>query len=151
MTWRSLQLNGQPCSQDLVIYDLFADLSVRYVGNDTEFANTLQLDPGSSHLVMCINHPVWLSELLDQVSQELANTCHTFYIGINRYYIKGNDTNLQIDPDSNGSILINLIKNLALHMGYSVTKHGMFDNDCGRHFNFVQPLTWVYGKHHSVI
>ena len=147
MSWRSLQLNGQPCSQDIVIYDLFPDLKVRYVGNDLEFANTLDLDNNSTHLILCINHPLWLSELRDLICQELSGNCETFYIGINRYQIKGNDTNLEFDSDSNGSAIIDMIKNLSTMLGYTVVKHGSFDNDRGKHMNFVQPLTWVYGTH----
>lgn len=148
MTWRSLQLNGQPCSQDLVIYDLFQNLKVRYAGNDVEFADTLNLDSTSKHLILCVNHPVWLSELWNLIFHELSNNCETFYIGINRYQIKGNDTNFKFDADSNGSLIIAMIKYMSNMLGYTVIKQGSFDNDRGKHLNFVQPLTWVYGTHH---
>ena len=149
MTWRSLQLNHQPCSQDLIIYDLFRDLKVRYIGNDLEFANTLNLDSSSKHLILCVNHPVWLSELLHLIKQELEKNYQTFYIGINRYQIKGNDTNLKFESDANGLSIIKIIKNLSNMLGYNVVKQGYFDNDRGKHMNFVQPLTWVYGTHHT--
>lgn len=148
MTWRSLQLNHQPCSQDLVIYNLFQNLAVKYVGNDSEFATTLNIDPASKHLILCINRPIWLSELLSLITQELSTNYETFYISVNRYQLKGNDTALKFASNSNGSLIIELIKNLSNAIGYTVIKQGSFDNDRGRHMNFVQPLTWVYGTHH---
>jgi len=149
MTRRSLQLNHQPCSQDLIIYNLFQDLKVRYVGNDVEFANTLDLDATSTHLILCVNRPVWLSELLSLITDELSKSCQTFYIGINRYQIKGNDTNLELEATDNGLLIINLLRNLCTRLGYHVVKQGYFDNDRGRYMNFVQPLTWVYGTQHT--
>ena len=47
---------------------------------------------------------------------------------------------------NHGSDLIDFVTELASHQGFLVTKSGQFDNDLGRYFNFVQPLTWVYGN-----
>ena len=146
MSWRTIQLGNQLCNQDQLILNLFRNKTVNYIGNDHEFKQHLTQDPMSKNLVLVINHPIWISNIITSCNQNLTEKIESFYIGINRYCIQGNDTNKIIKSTSNhGSDLIDLVTELARYQGFLVTKSGQFDNDLGRYFNFVQPLTWVYG------
>jgi hypothetical protein len=146
MSWRSAQLDDQLCDQDIIILDLFQNKTVRYVGIDYEFANHLSIDNSSSNLVLILNRPAWLSEIRTQIKNLLVSPVNTFYIGINRYTVLGNDTDLKITHNKTHSDdIINFIKQIVDNLNYTVVKSGSHNNDRGRYFNFVQPLTWVYG------
>lgn len=145
MSWRSAQLNNKLCDQDQIILDLFKNKSVRYISNDLEFAANLRLDQSSKHIIAILNKPFYLSELIKFVNDILVNS-ETFYFGVNRYYLLGNDTNLLFDNTTNGKNIINLISKLAVSNNCNIIQSGHFDNDKGRYFNFVQPLTWAYGS-----
>ena len=147
MSWRSLQLKQKACSQDQVVLEVFKNKKVKYIGADVEFAAMLDLDAHSQHLVYVINQPLWLSEMIDKVKKLLVpNEFKTFYISVNRYQIIGNDTDITFDRGiDSGATIINLLTNIVQKQGYSVIKSDYFDNDQGRHMNFVQPVTWIYG------
>lgn len=146
MSWRSIQLQQQLCDQDQMILDLFQGSTVKYVGDDSEFKLLLNTDYTSSNLVLIINYNVWCSDIIKVCQTHLTGAINNFYIGINRYRVQGNDTNNQfVTGNGHGRDIINLISTVVEQLGYSVTKSGSYDNDQGRYFNFVQPLTWVYG------
>jgi hypothetical protein len=148
MSWRSTQLNDQFCDQDRIILELFKNKSVRYVGNDYKFAQHLSIDNNSNNLVLIINDPMWISELCDYLINHLAFPITTFYVGINRYQITGNDTNMLIkNTDHQGENIIKVVDQIISKLNYKIIKQGSYDNDRGRYFNFVQPLTWIYGLH----
>jgi hypothetical protein len=147
MTWRSIQLNQQLCDQDQVILKLFDGKDVKYVGNDFEFRNIIGHRDESNNLVLIINHSMWCSNIVKLCTQYLAAPINTFYIGINRYCIKGNDTEQNfLNTDQPGLDIIAMLEKITKELGYTVTQSGSYDRDLGRHFNFVQPLTWVYGS-----
>lgn len=142
MSWRYVQLKDKNCDQDLIILDLFKNTPVKYLGEDHEFSSRLMLDDTSNNIVAVINYPIWLSDLIAFV--DCLNSASSFYIGINRYHILGNDTSLRFDKNIlSGENIINLIKFTATK--HTIIKSGFFDDDQGRYFNFVQPLTWAYG------
>jgi hypothetical protein len=146
MSWRSAQLDNRLCDQDIIILDLFQNKTVRYIGTDHEFASHLSIDNCSSNLVLILNQPAWLSEICTQIKKLLTGPVDTFYIGINRYTVMGNDTDLKIaHSKTHSEDLINFIEQIVVDLNYRVAKSGSYNNDRGRYFNFVQPLTWVYG------
>jgi hypothetical protein len=146
MSWRSTQLDNQLCDQDIIILDLFRNKTVRYVGTDYEFANHLSIENNSSNLILMLSRPLWVSEICTQIKNLLVSPVNTFYIGINRYTILGNDTDLKITHDKTHSEdIINFIEKIVVDLNYTVVKSGSHNNDRGRYFNFVQPLTWIYG------
>jgi hypothetical protein len=150
MNWRTTQLGSSLCNQDQLILNLFRDKKVQYIGSDLEFPKNLQQDSQSENLILIINSPLWVSELLDICKKYLIDSIDTFYIGINRYVIKGNDTCTEFYNSSQfGSDIINFVSRQLQQQGFIVTKSGSFDQDLGRYFNFVQPLTWVYGNKNS--
>jgi len=150
MTWRNLQLNNRDCTQDEIVLSLFRDRSVRYRGRDQEFQKRLTLDPASPHLVAVVNESVWLSDLIKFIREELSQPTATFYFGVNRYLIQGNDTNLVLDPTiASGAQIIEVMSRTVSQLGYQVTQSGFFDQDRGRHFNFAQPVTYIYGTQGS--
>jgi hypothetical protein len=146
MSWRSVQIKQKACSQDLIIFDLFKNKKVKYVGKDQEFASRLALDDNATNLILIVNSGYWISDLINTIELHLENKYESFYIGINRYTINGNDTNLVFDPAiDSGQLLINLVTKIAKKKNYQIIKSGYFDQDLGRYMNFVQPVTWVYG------
>lgn len=146
MSWRTVQLNDQLCDQDRLLMDLFANSSVNYIGFDHEFKQRLAHDSTSSNLVLILNSPIWVSDIVATCQKHLTNSVETFYIGINRYVVLGNDTTMLIkNTENRGKDLIHLITELVKIQNFSVSKYGHFDQDHGRYFNFIQPLTWVYG------
>ena len=146
MSWRQTQLDQSLCDQDRLILQLFENCSVKYIGQDAEFAERLTVDNDSPNLILIINQPVWCSELVALCKTHLTDLIQTFYIGINRYYIKGNDTTVNINlSDNKGQDIIDFVSGQAQASGHVTTQSGHYDQDLGRHFNFVQPLTWVYG------
>ena len=143
MTWRRTQLGQELCDQDRIILGLFNNVPVKYIGPRNGFEKHLVLDNSSDHTVAIFNHSAWLSELIKLV-QSLANT-QSFYLGVNRYMLLGNDTNFKFDlhrPE--GLQIIEFIGDLLPN--FTIVKSGYMDNDQGRYYNFVQPLTWVYGN-----
>jgi hypothetical protein len=134
------------CNQDQLILDLFGGADVNYIGPDFEFKNQLQHNSGSARLILILNSPVWASDILSACQTHLTKNIELFYIGINRYQVLGNDTSTPIKNTKNiSSDLLNYITDIIKKQGFAVSKTGQFDNDQGRYFNFVQPLTWVYG------
>lgn len=145
-TWRSIQLGNTTCDQDNIILELFQGIPVRYIGNDLEFSDLLLLDNSSRDIVAVFNSEGWISNLIDLL-HELSDS-NSFYLGINRYALLGNDTNLKFDSTNlTGLNLINLVERVLPN--FKIIKSGFFDNDEGRYFNFVQPLTWVYATNNS--
>ena len=147
MSWRSTQLNQELCDQDRVILDLFAGQDVNYVGRDHEFKKLLNHNSSSTNLVLVVNNNVWCSDIIKLLGQYLTHPINTFYIGLNRYCVKGNDSEEEfLNTGSYGQDLVSMIDHVVARLGYSVDQSGSYDNDLGRHFNFVQPLTWAYGS-----
>jgi len=145
-SWRSIQLGDNNCDQDNIILDLFKGMPVKYMGHDSEFASKLTLDDASNHVVAIYNSPGWLSDLITFI--QTLKTANSFYLGINRYLILGNDTSLTFNNASpSGQILIDLV--FKILPNFEIKKSGYFDDDKGSHFNFVQPLTWVYATNKS--
>lgn len=146
MSWRSTQLNGQLCDQDKKILDLFGNDPVRYIGNDLEFAKYLNVQPTAPRIVLIFDRAQWLHNIVKQCQQYLTADIKEFYIGINRYSILGNNTDMiLIGQGQAGSDIIRILEKIVNGCGFTVTDQGHFDNDQGRYFNFVQPLTWIYG------
>jgi hypothetical protein len=143
MSWRSIQLGERLCDQDQLIINLFQGRTVNYIGNDDEFSKNLNLDPASKNIIAIFNHAGWLSDLLKFIESSIKDA-DEFYIGINRYTILGNDIDIMF-ADGNSSTLIDFILQYTDSLGFSISKSGSFDQDQGRYFNFVQPITWVYG------
>ena len=89
---------------------------------------------------------MWISEICKQIKNLLISPVDPFYIGINRYKVLGNDTDLKIAQNKmHSQDLIHFIEQIVVDSNYQVIKSGFYDNDRGRYFNFVQPLTWIYG------
>ena len=146
MSWRFTQLGNSFCDQDKLILSLFNNMPVNYVGTDREFQNSLLHDPVSPNLILVLNNPIWISGIFKKCQQCLTSNVKTFYIGINRYQVLGNDTNVEFDStDTYSKDLIKLLTNVAEQQGFTIDQSGHHDQDLGRYFNFVQPLTWVYG------
>jgi len=144
-SWRSIQLKDQLCKQDELILSLFENLTVKYVGNDKEFESKLSISPESPHLIIVIDRPLWASDIKELIKNNVSDQVETFYIGINRYCVLGNDTRHElILTGEHGIDLLNFVS-LLLGPKYTITKKGTFDNDQGKYHNFVQPLTWIYG------
>jgi hypothetical protein len=141
MSWRTVQLGDSNCDQDQIILDLYKDNAVNYIGNDPEFASKLTLDINSEHAVAVFNQPGLLSDFIN-FTQQLAKY-KTFYLGINRYFILGNDTTLTYDT-VNKTDSENLFFTVQQVLNCNIVQSGTYDNDQGRYFNFVQPLTWIY-------
>jgi hypothetical protein len=147
MSWRSVQLGSDLCDQDQLIIKLFGNQPVKYVGLDQEFAINLNCSPAATGLILILNQPLWLSEVVAHCQQSLVDPIDTVYIGLNRYCVKGNDTTRNfISTGARGSDLIDLLESVINELGYEKKNSGYFDEDLGRYFNFVQPLTWIYGK-----
>jgi hypothetical protein len=146
MSWRTTQLGNQLCEQDKLIVSLFDNKDVNYIGVDFEFQQKLEHNPDSENVVLILNTPMWVSDIVAACRQHLSPSVRTFYIGINRYQVLGNNTTRIFNTTENlGADLISLLADIVLEQGFTVTKSGQFDHDLGRYFNFVQPLTWVYG------
>ena len=146
MTWRTVQLGYGLCDQDQLIIDLFKDQTVHYVGGDAEFREHLNCDSKSNNLILILNSKLWCSEIKKICQKGLSSEIEKFYIGINRYQIIGNDTKYCFpQSESPGNDVINMITSFIGPLGYDIISTGTHDFDRGRYFNFVQPLTWMYG------
>lgn len=145
MSWRTTQLNDSLCDQDRLILDLFKDKSVRYIGSDQEFSQHLNLLDQADKVVAIFDQIGWLSDLIGFVDQVIVdNKVKEFYLGINRYCICGNDTDIRF----NGAGSEHLVEFLTHHLeryDYDILKSGYLDHDQGKYFNFIQPVTWIYG------
>lgn len=147
MNWRQTQLKSKICDQDRIILDLYSGVTVRYIGEDKLFAKMLSVDPNSKHIVAIFNSYGWVSDLVNFVKE--LKYSDSFYLGVNRYLIKGNDTNIKFDSEiGSGKTIIQLVEKIILPE-FTVCKSGFMDNDCGECFNFIQPLTWVYATNNS--
>ena len=145
MSWRSVQLGKELCDQDKKILDFFGSAPVHYVG-DPEFGEHLTLDPTSTKLILILNRPVWCSDIIKDCKKHLTLDILEFYISVNRYLILGNDTSNVYKTDQNaGTNITSMLENIVNELGFAVLERGHFDNDQGRYFNFVQPLTWIHG------
>lgn len=145
-SWRSVQLGNDNCDQDNIILGLYKNVPVKYIGPDLEFASKLVLDENSKHIVAIFNTANWLSTFIEFVLNLEHAT--SFYLGVNRYTIQGNDTNLTFDYSKpSGQTIIELVGKILPN--FNIVKSGSFDNDQGRYFNFVQPLTWIYATNRS--
>ena len=121
MSWRSVQLGTSNCDQDEVILNLYKNVPVNYIGTDTEFAKKLTIDPLSKHAVAVFNKPSWLSDFIN------------FVYDLKQYTVNRTDS----------ENLIFLVKQALPNC--NISQSGFYDNDKGQYFNFVQPLTWLYG------
>jgi hypothetical protein len=146
MSWRGTQLGDQLCDQDQLILQLFDGQTVNYVGTDSQFQQNLTHQATADNLVLILNKPIWISDIVNNCQTYLTKHVNTFYIGINRYQLLGNDTSRKINNTGHhGSDLIEFIKEIVFQQGFAVSKSGYYDCDRGQYFNFVQPLTWIYG------
>jgi hypothetical protein len=147
MSWRQTQLGQSFCDQDRLILELFGSSPVKYVSRNLEFAEHLNQSDCSENLILIINQPIWCSELITLCKTQLTSSIKTFYIGVNRYCIKGNDTTVEFTiTEHKGKDIIDFVDSQIQTLDYSVKKSGHFDQDLGRYFNFVQPITWLYGN-----
>jgi len=146
MSSRSIQLGDKLCDQDQLIIDLFKDEPVCYVGDDAEFAAKLNCIESSPNLILILNSKLWCSDIQKKCALHLTSNVNKFYISINRYKILGNNTNFTFE-NSNvpGNDIIKMLEYFIKPLGVSVTRSGTHDFDRGRYFNFIQPLTWIYG------
>jgi hypothetical protein len=148
MNQQRTHLENQLCDQDQLILELFNNQSVRYIGNDVEFAQHLILDNTSTNLILVLHTPFWISDLYRILHKNLTFSVTNFYIGINRYCLLGNDTTMIIeDLGQAGANIIQVVDKIVRKLNFKITKHGTYDHDYGRYFNFVQPLTWAYGSY----
>jgi hypothetical protein len=147
MSWREIQLGSNMlCDQDRLILDLFSNQTVRYVGKDLEAGRHLDIDPASSNLVLILNSAMWCSDIVKICRSCLKHPITKFYIGINRYFVLGNDIDVDLENTAQkGQDIINFLSTVVDRCDYTVKKSGHYDHDRGRHFNFIQPLTWIYG------
>jgi hypothetical protein len=145
-TWRYVQLGDKTCSQDQIILNLFQSSEVRYIGHDREFANQLTLNNHADSVVLVINENFWISELVNCVQKNCNDQIKRCYIGINRYCLLGNDTDIDIATHSSmGQTIVKFVSGLLKDRGFDIEQSGYYDQDFGQRFNFVQPLTWIYG------
>jgi hypothetical protein len=146
MTWRLVQLDNALCDQDHVILSIYKDRPVKYIGHDDEFAKNLLIDIDSKDVVAIFNTNSWLSDLVSFIKN--LGEYNSFYLGINRYVIQGNDTNFVFDSsESNGQQLLKLVSTILPQ--FDIINSGHVDNDQGKYFNFIQPLTWIYAANKS--
>jgi hypothetical protein len=139
MSWRTTQLGNTLCDQDQLIINLFQQNSVKYVGRDFEFAKHLNCNDSASNLILTINHAVWVSDILNRCHQHLTKNIDCVYLSVNRYCVLGNDTELIAND------LVELLVQIVEQYGFNLVKTSCIEQDLGRYFNFVQPLTWIYG------
>jgi len=140
MSWRSVQLGNSLCNQDQLILDLFQKESVNCVGTGPEFTQYLNYDPQSKNLVLIINYAHWVSDILKICQENLTDNIECVYFSVNRYYLLGNDTDIIADN------VVELLSQIVSKYGFKVIKKSNVEKDLGRYFNFIQPLTWVYGN-----
>ena len=140
MSWRSVQLDGRLCDQDQLIVNLFQKKPVNYVGKDLEFAQHLNCSPSANNLILIINSAHWVSDILKICQEQLTNEIECVYLSVNRYCLLGNDTELIIND------IVQLLVQIVEQRGFEVVEKSRIERDLGRYFNFVQPITWIYGR-----
>lgn len=140
MSWRSIQLGNSLCDQDQIIVNLFQYKPVNYVGKDAEFAQHLNCSPSANNLILTINRAHWVSDILKICQEQLTNKIECVYLSVNRYCLLGNDTELIVDD------VVELLVWAVGQYGFEVIEKSKIERDLGRYFNFVQPITWIYGK-----
>lgn len=149
MNWRLIQLGSTTCDQDRKLLELIDNRSVRIHGNHQGFDQFCNLEPQSDFCVIFLNSPAWLSEMRNRLQEylQLPTTC--VYVGINRYLIKGNDTEYRMTNhnDGHGQQILTWAQQQLTKLGFVCLQQGHMDKDLGRFFNFVQPLTWIYAEH----
>lgn len=139
MSRRTTQLGDTLCDQDQLIVNLFQGMPVNYVGADIEFVQHLNCVASADNLILTINHVHWASDILKICQNHLTNNIERVYFSVNRYCLLGNDTKLLVDD------LVGLLAYAVEQQGFEVVKKSQIERDLGRYFNFVQPLTWIYG------
>jgi hypothetical protein len=140
MSWRSVQLGNKLCDQDQLIVKLFQSEPVNYVGNDTEFARHLNCSATSNNLVLVIKGAHWASDILKICQEQLTDKIECVYLSVNRYCLLGNDTELIVND------VVDLLVWILNQHGFNIIEKNQCARDLGRYFNFVQPLTWAYGR-----
>lgn len=149
MNWRTVQLGSATCDQDRKLLQLIDRRSVRIHGNHQGFDQFCNVNPQSDFCLIFFNTPAWLSEIRDRLHKYLEPPTTCVYIGINRYQIKGND----IGPctvnstDNHSQQILSWTQQILSTLGFKCLQQGYMEQDVGRYFNFVQPLTWIYAEH----
>ncbi len=147
---RLVQLGNNLCAQDKIILDLFKSKSVSYIGHDSNFASHLNQSGDQNNLILILNSPFWISDLLNKIEKYCLPNIKSCYLGINRYYLLGNDIKVTYRCNSEvGSNLINIAETQLSAKGFDVKSKGADDNDKGKKFNFIQPLTWIYATNNN--
>ena len=140
MSWRSVQLGNNLCDQDQVIVNLFQEKPVNYVGKDDEFSQHLNCSSLANNLIVTINQACWVSDILKICQEQLTDNIECVYLSVNRYCLLGNDTWLIVTDLE--ELLVWIIKQHK----FDVVGKSKIERDLGRYFNFVQPITWIYGR-----
>lgn len=151
-SWRTAQLGTDLCDQDQLIKQLIGSYKVRLHGEHCGFYQFCEIDPASDFCLIFLNKPMWLSEIKKRCASFLSYPTNRVYIGINRYQIKGNDTSYRSSTldVAYGPQLLGWLSECLKELGFTPQQQGHYDYDRGRHFNFVQPLTWIYAEHETV-
>jgi hypothetical protein len=134
------------CDQDQTILRLVNGHPVRLNGNHRGFDQFITQDQDSNFALVLLTDPAWISEIFQQLDDWIDDKIDFVYIGINRYCILGNDTITEYHDNGigRGQQLVNVLRDFLLGKGLVMKTSGTFDDDLGRYFNFVQPLTWIY-------
>lgn len=151
MNWRATQLGTTLCDQDHLLLNLIANRPVRIHGDHCGFDQFCKIDSNSDFCLIFFNRPLWLSEIKNLCADYLEISTRYLYIGINRYQIKGNDT-LHCDSTPTNTFsdeILNWMSACLKDQKFLIKQQGYFEKDQGRYFNFVQPLTWIYGEHET--
>ncbi len=148
MNWREVQLGTTLCDQDIFIKQLIGNNKVRLHGEDAGFQQFCSIDPTSQFCLIFFQNMRWLSEIKRECADFLSHPTSRVYVGINRYTIKGNDTfySLHDSALTNGAQILTWTSDYLKTLGFTTTQQGCFEFDCGKYFNFVQPLTWIYAE-----
>lgn len=152
MNGRDIQLGADQCDQDQLLLNLIGGSAVRIIGYDQGFSKFCTVDDHSDFLIIFFNQPLWLSELRNRCEKYITPGITRVYLGINRYRIKGNDTAdycVAVDQDHKGKQILDFVSSCLLKKNFVVKQQGYLDNDQGRFFNFVQPLTWIYAEYEA--
>jgi hypothetical protein len=148
MNWRTVQLGTDTCDQDREILNLVGQRSVRIYGEHLGFDQFCRTDQHSNFCLIFFNRPLWLSEIQQRCIDSVTIPTKYLYVGLNRYQIKGNDIKYSLNYPglSCGQAVLRWLENCVIDLGFTVVKKNCYENDQGRYFNFVQPLTWIYAE-----
>jgi hypothetical protein len=146
MNWRQVQLENDLCDQDQKILEIVNGRKVRLHGNHQGFDQFVDIDHQSDFAIILFTNPIWLSQIKQQLDEWVNEQINFVYIGVNRYCLLGNDTFVKYYDGKikRGQQIINALDGFLTTKNFIMKNHGMFDDDQGRYFNFVQPLTWIY-------